>query len=757
MAFLLSAKNITKSFSENGDTVTAVSDFSFDFPNEGVICFIGESGSGKTTLLHLLSRLENPDNGEILIDGKDTVKMDRPLVSKIRNQYFGFVFQENNLLEKMTVEDNLKLVSMIDTDIDSSLESVGLLNKKSVVVSKLSGGEKQRVSIARSILKKSKIIIFDEPTASLDTVNSERVFELIKEISKNHLCLVSTHNTELANQYSDILFSLKDGKATLLKQKEIKSNSEIVLNQQNSGKLPLFYGWSSIWRRKGKAIFSFVLSTLAMLIATLGGSVTFFNEENSFKSALDQENIWAITLKSTEYNEPTNEYRTFSTGKHLEKCAENSFKKTFPIIDGYIQSPKITLHVLPYFESLTIQGAKVSNPAKGECVVSSFLGSISKDKLSFTASTRFCNTELELSYKQIINVDFDRYTMNSLYNDNDFQSKNSDDFLEKYAFVVMNSDEFYSMFSNSSRIWLPASSFLLTDDSYTTLIQYANTEKRYAVYNNEKLIKGRAIEARNEVIVTTSYLNNFTDYDSIIGKTYSFRDLSASPNYVLYRATPNPYEICNEVKVVGIIEDREKDVCVSKELYNNFAEDIIHYANAVAGYNNDSSVSAKILSHHDLKSNLSHLQPVYYISGMKSGSFLMVMICLETLLCLVVIFTGFSIGSECVSGKEKENALILTLGYESKDLLKRYLFAGFLFQVIAFVVSLSLSFGAVAIIDNALKAKDVFGINYSLLSVEGFALLTVVGTAILSVFTSSFVYLKRLSHIQISDIFHGKE
>ncbi len=657
----------------------------------------------------------------------------------------------------MTVEDNLKLVSMIDTDIDSSLESVGLLNKKNVIVSKLSGGEKQRVSIARSILKKSKIIIFDEPTASLDAVNSERVFELIKEISKNHLCLVSTHNTELANQYSDILFSLKDGKTTLLKQKEIKSNSEIVLNQQNSGKLPLFYGWSSIWRRKGKAIFSFVLSTLSMLIATLGGSVAFFNEENSFKNALDQENIWAITLKNTEYNEPTNEYRTFSTGKHLEKCAENSFKKAFPIIDGHISSPKITLHVLPHFESLTIQGAKVSNPAKGECVVSSFLSSISKDKLSFTASTRFCNTELELSYKQIINVDFDRYTMNSLYNDNDFQSKNSDDFLEKYAFVVMNSDEFYSMFSNSSRIWLPASSFLLTDNSYITLKQYADAQARYAPYNNEKLIKGRTIEARNEVIITTSYLNNFTDYDSIIGKTYSFRDLTASPNYVLYRTTPNPYEICNEVKVVGIIEDREKDVCVSKELYNNFAEDIIHYANTVAGYNNDSSVSANILSHHDLKSNLSHLQPVYYISGMKSGSFLMVMICLETLLCLVVIFTGFSIGSECVSGKEKENALILTLGYESKDLLKRYLFAGFLFQIIAFVVSLGLSFGAIAIIDNAFKAKDVFGINYSLLSVEGFALLTVVGTAILSVFISSFVYLKRLSHIQISDIFRGKE
>lgn len=262
MAFLLSAKNITKSFSESGDTVAAVNDFSFDFPNEGVICFIGESGSGKTTLLHLLSRLENPDNGEILIDGKDVINMDQSSVSKIRNQYFGFVFQENNLLEKMTVEDNLKLVSMVDADIDSSLESIGLLNKKNVIVSKLSGGEKQRVSIARSILKKSKIIIFDEPTASLDTANSERVFELIKEISKNHLCLVSTHNTELANQYSDILFSLKDGKATLLKQKEIKPNNAILVNQQNSGKLPLFYGWFSIWRRKGKAIFSFVLSTL---------------------------------------------------------------------------------------------------------------------------------------------------------------------------------------------------------------------------------------------------------------------------------------------------------------------------------------------------------------------------------------------------------------------------------------------------------------------------------------------------------------
>ncbi len=280
---------------------------------------------------------------------------------------------------------------------------------------------------------------------------------------------------------------------------------------------------------------------------------------------------------------------------------------------------------------------------------------------------------------------------------------------------------------------------------------------RYAPYNNEKLIKDRAIEARNEAIVTTSYIKNFVDYDSILGKTYSFRDLSSSPNYVLYRATPNPYKICNEVKVVGIIDDREKDVCVSKELYDDFAKNIIYYSGWIAGYNSESSVSANILSRHNLNTDLSHLRPIYSISDMKSGSFLIVMISLETLLCLVVIFTGFSIGSECVSGKEKENVLILTLGYESKDLLKRYLFAGFLFQVLAFVISLCLSFGAVAIINNALRAKDVFGINYSLLSVEGLALLTVVGAAILSVFTSSFLYLKRLSHIQISDIFRGKE
>ncbi len=276
MAFLLSAKNITKAFSENGSAVTAVNDFSFDFPNLGVVCFIGESGSGKTTILHILSCLENPDDGEIFIDGKNTVKMDQPSISKIRNQYFGFVFQENNLLEKMTVEDNLKLVSTIEEDIDSSLVSIGLLDKKKVIVSKLSGGEKQRVSIARSILKKSKIIVFDEPTASLDTANSERVFELIKEISKNHLCLVSTHNTDLAKRCSDVLFSLKDGKATLLKQEQTEFNNEIQTDFQNRGQLPLFYGWFSIWRRKGKAIFSFVLSALAMLIATLGGSVAFF-------------------------------------------------------------------------------------------------------------------------------------------------------------------------------------------------------------------------------------------------------------------------------------------------------------------------------------------------------------------------------------------------------------------------------------------------------------------------------------------------
>lgn len=757
---LLSAKNISKTFSENRDSITAVDSFSYDFPNNGVVCFIGESGSGKTTLLHLLSRLENPDDGEIYINGENTVGIDQTSVSKIRNQYYGFVFQENNLLEKMTVGDNLRLVSLSESDIDSSLKDVGLLNKKDVIVSKLSGGEKQRVSIARSILKKSKIIVFDEPTASLDSKNSVHVFEIIKEISKAHLCLISTHNTDLANKYSDVLFSLKDGKATILKENKENNSDQTEENvTSEKGRLPLFYGWSSIWRRKGKAVFSFILSTLAMLIATLGGSVVFFDEENSFRNALNQENIWAISLKNTEYNEPTNEYRTWSGGKYLYECAETAFERAFPMIDGYLSSPHMSLYIMPYFQSLKIRGTDVLSPAKGECVVSSLLSSISKDKISFRAQSRYSSAEVSLTYKQIIDVDYDMYTVNLINTNDDYQSKNQDDFIEKYAFVVMNSEEFYSLFSTSSSMWLPASSFL--SSSSLTLKQYAELDKRYAPYKGKELLKGRKINAKNEVIVTTSYLRQMyideKDYDSILEKTYSFRDLSASPNYVLYRCTFNPYEICNSVKIVGIIKSEESDVCVSAELYNSFAKELIYYSGSICGYNSDSNLSAKILSQNVLKTDLSHLQPIYSINGLKEGPFLAVLICLESLLCLVVIFTGFSIGSECVSGKEKENALLLTLGYESKDLLKRYLFGGLLFQLSAFIVSLGVSFGAVAIINNALMAKDIFGISYSLLSVEWSALLIGVLAAMLSVFASSFVYLKRLSHIQISDIFRGKE
>ena len=146
-AKFLTARHLRKSFPSGGDTIAAVDGFSYSFPSSGLYCFTGESGSGKTTLLHVLSGLSKPDQGEVVLQG-ESIYADRKETKRLR-QSFGYVFQEGNLLEDRTVKENMFLVSTDKGRMCESLKRFGVLNKLDVPVARLSGGEKQRVAIAR--------------------------------------------------------------------------------------------------------------------------------------------------------------------------------------------------------------------------------------------------------------------------------------------------------------------------------------------------------------------------------------------------------------------------------------------------------------------------------------------------------------------------------------------------------------------------------------------------------------------------------
>lgn len=215
---MIEIKNLYKSYKIRGNNkVEALKNITLMLPNKGMIFITGESGSGKSTLLNVLGMLDKPDQGDISVDGKNIRKFKNKEIDYYRNTYIGFIFQEYNLLDNFDVNENIEIALSLQNkkkdkfQIDQILNLVGLDGLGKRKVNELSGGQKQRVAIARAIIKDASIILADEPTGNLDSTNSEQIFSLLKEISKNKLVVVVTHDVMSASKYADRIIEIKDG------------------------------------------------------------------------------------------------------------------------------------------------------------------------------------------------------------------------------------------------------------------------------------------------------------------------------------------------------------------------------------------------------------------------------------------------------------------------------------------------------------------------------------------------------------------
>ena len=217
---VLVIENISMNYDETPNIVHALSNVNLIL-NKNELTIIEEpSGSGKTTLLNIIGGLLKPSSGKILVNNKNIIEMNDNEKAYYRNKVIGFVFQSFYLEPNFTVYDNVEVPLIIAgipknerrKMILSTLDSVGLLDKEKMIASKLSGGEKQRVSIARAIVNNPEIILADEPTGNLDSKNGDMIMSLLKRISKeDKIVIVITHNDEQAIKYGDKIYRLNDG------------------------------------------------------------------------------------------------------------------------------------------------------------------------------------------------------------------------------------------------------------------------------------------------------------------------------------------------------------------------------------------------------------------------------------------------------------------------------------------------------------------------------------------------------------------
>ncbi|MBQ3423294.1 MAG: ABC transporter ATP-binding protein [Romboutsia sp.] len=218
---MIKLKNIHKTYSLLGEKVTVLDNINIHVKEGELVSLVGKSGSGKSTILNILGMLDDWDNGEYILDGQETSSLNKKQIAKIRNNKIGFIYQNFNLLQKLTAVENVALPLIYDgkgtkeaTEIALKyLDLVGLKDKANNKPTQLSGGQQQRVAIARALVNNPKILLADEPTGALDSKTSDDIVSLIRKIWKeqNLTVILVTHDDTLAENTERII-RLSDGK-----------------------------------------------------------------------------------------------------------------------------------------------------------------------------------------------------------------------------------------------------------------------------------------------------------------------------------------------------------------------------------------------------------------------------------------------------------------------------------------------------------------------------------------------------------------
>lgn len=222
-------EDLTKTYTSGSIEVQAVKDVSFKIKRGEVVVIVGESGAGKTTLLNLLGGMDTPTEGRIIVDGKDISQFNEKQLTGYRREDIGFVFQFYNLVQNLTALENVELATQICKDAKNPktiLSQVGLSHRMNNFPSQLSGGEQQRVSIARAIAKNPKLLLCDEPTGALDYKTGKEVLKLLQDMArrKNMTVIIITHNQAIAPM-ADRVIKMKSGE---IEKNEINRNVKSI-------------------------------------------------------------------------------------------------------------------------------------------------------------------------------------------------------------------------------------------------------------------------------------------------------------------------------------------------------------------------------------------------------------------------------------------------------------------------------------------------------------------------------------------------
>ena len=745
-------ENVSKEYrSKKGGSTKALTDININLNNKGLIFIIGKSGSGKSTLLNILGGLDSKTSGKIYIDNKDIDSFKEKDFDSYRNTYIGFIFQDFNLLEEYNVFDNVMLSAKLQKkkvdkeEILNLLDRLGLKGLEYRNINELSGGQKQRVGIARALIKNPKIILADEPTGNLDSISSKETFKLLKEISKEKLVVVVSHDLENANTYADKILELQDGKAI--------RNDLTIKEQDNStftsvsAKLPfkecLHFAFTSLKSNKVKLFFTIILTMISLVF--MGISVnSFLYDKGTFMAGVMRDNNEYIFDISKIEVEPAGASFPFDlTNDDLNILKENINEELNPTYRLYNNNRLLTFtygdyvepdedfdHVPMWFNYIELKDDRILGNIEGKIPVNSNEIMVHKNVARYICKYGILDStnniykpnsidELINSNKEIMLGD-NKVIITGIV-DNDL---NDDYFIYVNGFVdnaILNND---------------INTFLT--DSY--LSKKEITAKNIAIYNNNVQLITNTITKLNkdEIIISLDLFreldNNFNDelneyllnnsednYSSLINTfTNSYINTNNSFNnlYITFNGNLNSNSIKNDLKVVGISLDNNNYVSndyiteiestnsnkynfsyrVYEDNYNELKNIINTYE---TNYNRSGVYYYLTLPHYD---DLEQINAIYNFLAKYIN-----IITLVFVLFTILLFSNFIYIS--ITYSKKQIGILRALGTSKNDVIKIFLYESIVVGIISYIISIILWFISINLLNNSLFGDKTYILN----------------------------------------------
>ncbi len=600
---MLSLRNITKNYRMGDTTVEALRGVSVDFRSNEFVAVLGQSGCGKTTLLNIIGGLDRYTDGDLIINGVSTKKYRDRDWDTYRNHKIGFVFQSYNLIPHQNVLSNVELALTLSGVSKTErrrravevLEKVGLKDQMKKRPNQMSGGQMQRVAIARALINDPDILLADEPTGALDSETSIQIMEILKEIAKDKLIIMVTHNPELAEEYSNRIIRLVDGRITgdsnpYTEEQQLKDRPEKVKKTSMSFPTALGLSLNNLMTKKGRTLLTAFAGSIGIIGIALILSLS--NGVQEYINDIQHDTLASYPLRIDESTTDISSFLTASGGEYVDKENEAGTRSKDKIY---------------------------TDDRMGDIFENMYAMTNTNDLKSFkafldgNAEIEKYTTNIEYSYGMTLTV----YSKND---DEEIKQVNPNNVLDEIGFgSVSGMFDLRSQVSSSASGVNVFSELTENEDMFNT--RYELVAGSMPVNMNEAVL---IIDRNNEITDFTLYALGMKDpaalrtavremmqkkdineiekveesrdyeYDEFIGKTFS-----VIPNTALYKKTDgkwedmtddpefmaDAYENGVQLRIVGIVREKETSSSISGTI--GYKRELTEY---VSGLINESEI-----------------------------------------------------------------------------------------------------------------------------------------------------------------------